>query len=65
MPEPAMSLLKFKRIVRKALAEYMQAEGCSCCRNSEEHAAAKAKLAKLLNVKKYEDGSGYDFARYK
>lgn len=50
--------------LRRALADYMRTEGCSCCRNNEAHAEAEARLAKLLKVPRYEDGSGYDFGRY-
>jgi methionine aminopeptidase len=50
--------------IRQALADYMKAEGCSCCRNEGEHAEAAARLAKLLRVPKYQDGSGYNFARF-
>lgn len=51
--------------IRRALADYIASEGCSCCRDTEAHDEAAKRLAKLLNVKKYEDGSGYDFGRYK
>ena len=51
--------------VRQAVAEYMQSEGCSCCRNYEKHVENAARLAKLLRVPKYKDGSGYDFSRYR
>jgi len=50
--------------IRHALADYMRAEGCSCCRNSEAHQAAAERLARLLRVPKYQDGSGYNFARF-
>ena len=53
-----------RREVRKALAAYMRAEGCSCCRNETAHAEAAARLAKLLRVPKYTDGSGYDFNKF-
>lgn len=50
--------------IRRALADYMQSEGCSCCQNKDKHDAAKEVLAKLLRVPKYSDGSGYDFNRF-
>lgn len=50
--------------IRRALADYMRAEGCSCCRNAEAHDAAAERLAKLLGVPKYDDGSGFNFAQY-
>lgn len=48
-------------LVRRLIADYMYAEGCSCCRKEEEHREAKAALAELLDVPAYSDGSGYDF----
>lgn len=50
--------------LREAIAEYMYSEGCSCCR-SDNHEENRGRIAKLLNVKKYSDGSGYDFSRYR
>lgn len=51
--------------IRTAVADYMASEGCSCCRDDEAHDNAKHILAKLLKVKKYSDGSGYDFSKYR
>lgn len=48
-------------VVRQAVADYIYSEGCSC--NSHDEDAAR--LAKLLKVKKYSDGSGYDFYKYR
>ena len=50
--------------IRNALADYIRAEGCSCCRDIDAHEAAKVRLAKLLNVPRYSDGSGYDFYKF-
>lgn len=50
--------------IRRAVADYMQSEGCSCCQNVESHTMHKATLAKLLRVPKYHDGSGYNFGKY-
>lgn len=61
MAERPMDLI---REIRRAFADYRRAEGCSCCRNSEAHAEATARLAKMLRVPKYSDGSGYDFGRF-
>lgn len=55
---------KLRKEMRRALADYMWSEGCSCCQGSD-HAAHAEALAKLLNVPKYPDGSGYDFSRYR
>lgn len=49
--------------LRRAVADYKQSEGCSCCQGAH-HAEHEARLAKLLRVPKYMDGSGYDFYRY-
>lgn len=46
--------------IRQAVAAYMRSEGCSCCR-SDNHDENGERLAVLLGVKKYEDGSGYDW----
>lgn len=51
--------------IRRAVADYMHSEGCSCCRNVEAHTAHEERLAKLLKVPKYKDGSGYDFTRFR
>ena len=51
--------------IRKAVADYMKTEGCSCCRDYEGHKINEDRLGKLLNIKKYADGSGYDFSKYR
>jgi hypothetical protein len=51
--------------VRQAFADYVNSEGCSCCRDDEAHRAAAERLAGFLRVPKFKDGSGYDFGRYK
>lgn len=50
--------------IRRAVADYIQSEGCSCCRNEEAHAEAAKRLAKLLRVEQYCDSSGFDFNRF-
>jgi len=50
--------------LRTAVADYMQSEGCSCCGNTEEHAVHAERLAVLLDVPPYADGSGYNFIRF-
>lgn len=50
--------------IRQVLADYIRYEGCSCCRNQEEQDKARAKLAGLLDVPMYDDGSGYDFNQF-
>ena len=51
--------------IRQMIADYMSSEGCGCCRNHEAHEKHTKALAKVLKVRKYEDGSGYDFAHYR
>jgi len=51
--------------LRSALADYMRAEGCSCCRDNDAHAEAASRLAKLLRVPKYTDGSGWNFGKFR
>ena len=51
--------------VRAAVANYMRSEGCSCCRDIEAHLAHEERLAALLRVPRYKDGSGYNFARFR
>jgi hypothetical protein len=46
------------------IADYMRSEGCGCCRG-EDHEKHAAALGKVLKVRKYDDGSGYDFAHYR
>ena len=50
--------------IREAVADYMNTEGCSCCRNNDGHSETKERLAKLLRVPKYSDGSGYNFNKF-
>jgi hypothetical protein len=53
-----------KVAIRRALADYIASEGCSCCRSTERHEAAMKRLAKLLNIPMYADKSGYDYGRF-
>lgn len=50
--------------IRAAVANYMWSEGCGCCRGAN-HEAHGERLAKLLDVPMYEDGSGYDFFQFR
>ena len=59
-----MDARKLRAELRTAIANYMSSEGCSCCRDDDKHDEHEEVIAKLLNVKKYEDGSGYYFSRY-
>jgi len=58
-------LIKFRKQIRRAVANYMRSEGCSCRRNIEEHRKHKEELGKLLGVPEYGDKSGYDFFKFK
>lgn len=49
--------------IREAVARYMRSEGCSCC-EGHKHSKHKEAIAKLLNVPKYDDGSGYNFYKF-
>jgi hypothetical protein len=55
---------KEREILRRAVADYMGSEGCSCCRNVEAHKQHAAVLAKLLRVPKFSDNSGYAFFKF-
>ena len=57
-------IMELRKNLRNAIADYMRSEGCSCCQNVDAHKEHKERLAKLLGVKKYSDGSGYDFSKY-
>lgn len=49
--------------LRTAIADYIRSEGCSCCRG-KSHDDDQNRLAELLDVPQYEDGSGYDFYQF-
>jgi len=51
--------------IRRAVADYMSSEGCSCCRAIDMHEKHAAELAKLLGVPKYSDGSGFNFPKFR
>ncbi len=53
------------RAVRTAVADYMYSEGCSCCRDTEAHEQHTNALGRMLKVQKYDDGSGYNFSKYR
>lgn len=63
MPNP--ELAKFRKEIRRIFADHLYSEGCSCCRDNELHASTTEALGKLLRAPKYEDGSGYDFSKYR
>jgi hypothetical protein len=51
--------------IRRAVADYIASEGCSCCQNVDAHRDAAERLGKLLRVPRYSDGSGRNFYKYK
>ena len=51
--------------IRRAVADYMWTEGCGCCCDIRDHRKHEEQLAKLLHVPEYDDGSGYDFPRFR
>lgn len=53
---------EFQVEVRRAVAKYIKSEGCSCCRG-ESHGEDEERLATLLEIPKYEDGSGYNWGK--
>ena len=55
---------KLKSTIRQVFADYRRSEGCSCCQNVDNHEKHTAKLAGLLDVPMYDDGSGYDFNQF-
>ena len=50
--------------LRRAVADYMQSEGCSCCQDDVAHAQAEEELARLLDVPRYSDDSGFNFDQF-
>lgn len=51
--------------LRSAMADYRYSEGCSCCRDIDAHKINTERIAKLLDVPQYSDGSGYDFSQFR
>lgn len=57
--------LKEQEELRRMVADYMSSEGCSCCSDIDSHKRHAEALAKALNAKPYDDGSGYNFYAYR
>lgn len=51
--------------LRRAVADYIGSEGCSCCEDTYAHDAARARLGRLLRVVRHKGNLGYDFTRYR
>ncbi len=60
-PKPATVPLEE---IRTAVADYLGSEGCSCCRGAD-HDKNQNRLAELLNVPAYSDGSGNNFNSFR
>lgn len=65
MKKKDKSTRSFLSEVRTAVADYISTEGCSCCSDYEGHKNAMERLGKLIRMKKYTDGSGYDYSKYR
>ena len=64
MPKKKITIRQFKKELRQMVADYMYSEGCDCCEDVDAHRIHTERLAKMLNVPKYDDGSGYDFTKF-
>lgn len=53
-----------KKEIRFWVASLVRASGCSCCRDDDKWNESLKSLAKLLNVPKYNDGSGFNFHKF-
>jgi hypothetical protein len=62
---PKVEVTVSRAKLRRAVADYMQSEGCDCCSDRAKHAEDKRQLAELLKAPMYKDGSGYDFGKFK
>lgn len=51
--------------IRRLVADLLGAAGCGCCRDNAGYEAAKTRLAAILRVPKYPDGSGHDFNQFR
>lgn len=51
--------------IRRAIADYIWSEGCSCCEDTDMHKEHEKHLALLLSVPMYRDKSGYNFCKFK
>lgn len=60
-----MTKQKLIERLRDAFRRYRNSEGCSCCRDGDEHDKAEDILAELLGVEKHDDNSGYNWDKYK
>lgn len=54
-----------RKEIRRAIADYMRSEGCSCCRDADGHTNAAERLALILKVPRYSDDSGFNFSKFR
>jgi hypothetical protein len=47
--------------IRLEVAKLYCASGCSCCRDDDNWYKSAENLANILDIPKFEDGSGFDF----
>jgi len=59
-PAPAEAESELAKL-RLAVCNYMQSEGCSCCRDDDAHDKYQREIAAILNIPLYDDGSGVDY----
>jgi hypothetical protein len=50
--------------LRRLVSDLVRSAGCSCCRDDHGWEEAQEKIAKILKVPKFDDGSGYDFYKF-
>ena len=53
-----------RKTTRQAVADYMSSEGCSCCEDRDNHKRHEKRLAKLLKIPMYKDGSGCNYQKF-
>jgi len=65
VPEPGSINTVLTSEVRKALADYLHSEGYVCFASKQAHEEYAKRLAEMLNVPARDNGSGYDFQKFK
>ena len=53
--------LQLTKQVREAFVMFWKAQGCSCCEDTDASDKYGSRLAELLNIPLYDDGSGVDY----
>ena len=65
MKKSKLTQTQLLKEIRKAFADYVVSEGCSCCRDEDAHQESGKRLAELLNIPTYEDNSGFNFSSFR